>query len=88
MKRLHKLAMVVVARVLELLRDYDRQCYICWVPITDLAGRAYDHHLCSECHASTRKLAKRRRKEWRQRAKRLARVSGTAPAPVDSGVGP
>ena len=42
--------------------------------IQDLEAIARDHHLCSECHALTRDLANRRRKERRKRQKAIRRI--------------
>jgi hypothetical protein len=46
-----------------------RLCYICYVAISDYNAIVHDHHLCTECHARTRKLASNRRKERKQRKK-------------------
>lgn len=66
---LRKMA-IAVANYLYLWAGQERRCYICWVSIHDYGAVIRDHHLCSECHALTRTLADRRRKERKQRAKK------------------
>jgi hypothetical protein len=49
-----------------------RRCLICGIPMRDWPSLAFGCALCSECHALTRPLARKRRKATQLRAK-LAR---------------
>jgi hypothetical protein len=89
MKHLKRLAMIVAARLVAWMTNEPRLCYICYVAITDLAGVAHDYHLCSECYALTRPLAKRRRKERMKRMKQNKKsLAGAVPLSAPGGAGP
>lgn len=76
MNRIKMFAMSV-ANLLTRWAGKPRLCYVCCVAITDMHAVVRDHHLCSECHALTRPLARRRVKERKKRRKHDYRFNPT-----------